>query len=422
MPRTAAQKILARVIGREVTIGEIVLPAAELITVHDWYIAQLGAALEEFGVDRLDDPSRVVFFTDHEPLAVSSGAALRQKVCRAVARRYGVERFFDVGRGGLGHIFAVEAGFVRPGMFASGYDTHITNYGVIGCYACAVVTEIAELAACGSVWHQVPETTRIVMTGELRPGVFPRDVAQALIGRVGSEFLNDAVVEFTGPAMASFDLDARYALVNTPMELGARTGFVEPDRVTLAYCDARGISSADIAVSDEDAPLRARIGFDLSTMEPQVACPPRPDLVRPVGDVEGTRIHHAYIGSCASGLLGDLRIAATLLNGRRIHPEVRLYVTPATQEIAASAARLGYLAVFIEAGAIVTTPGCGVCAGGRIGPVADGEASIGTGTRNDYGRLGSPTAELYLASPATVAASALAGHIADPRRALAGSS
>jgi homoaconitase/3-isopropylmalate dehydratase large subunit len=206
------------------------------------------------------------------------------------------------------------------------------------------------------------------------------------------------------------------------MELGARTGFVEPDRVTLAYCDARGISSADIAVSDEDAPLRARIGFDLSTMEPQVACPPRPDLVRPVGDVEGTRIHHAYIGSCASGLLGDLRIAATLLNGRRIHPEVRLYVTPATQEIAASAARLGYLAVFIEAGAIVTTPGCGVCAGGRIGPVADGEASIGTGTRNDYGRLGSPTAELYLASPATVAASALAGHIADPRRALAGSS
>jgi 3-isopropylmalate/(R)-2-methylmalate dehydratase large subunit len=415
MGKSAVEKILSRVMGRGVEAGEIIFPVAELVTVHDWYAANAAKTLHEYGVARLYDPERVAIFTDHEPVATSPHAALRQQTVREAARRLAVRQFFDVGRGGLGHIFGIEAGLARPGMFAAGYDTHITSYGAIGCFAVAVVTEIPELLACGSVWLRVPETVRIQLSGKLQPGVSIRDAAQHLIGTTDPELFDDAVIEFAGPAMAELGVDARLTLVNTPMELGARTGFVEPDAVVLDYCRARGIDTENACSSDPDFKLRATREIDLSSVEPQVACPPRPDNVRSVSQVAGTPVDHAYIGSCASGMLDDLRLAAALLAGRQVHPGVRLLVTPATQEIAQRAAEEGILRIFIESGAIVTAPGCGVCAGGRIGPVASGETSIGTGTRNDYGRLGTDDAELFLASPATVAASCITGTITDPR-------
>lgn len=416
MAASAIEKILSRVMGRRVEVGELIYPVAELVTVHDWYVANAAKALDEFGVTRLFDPARVAFFTDHEPVAVSAQASTRQKLVRETAARLGVENFYDVGRGGLGHIFGVENGLARPGLFASGYDTHVTSYGAIGCFATAVVTEVAELLACGSVWLQVPELVRVRLSGRLQPGVHIRDVAQHLLSALPAGIVDDAVVSFEGSHVAGLSIDGRLTLVNTPMEIGARTGFVDPDQATLSFCKERGIDTSLAALSDPDCCVRASFEIDVAGLEPQIACPPRPDNVRPVSSVAGIEIQHAYIGSCASGMLEDLRIAARYLDGRKLHPRTRLFVTPATQEIASRALAEGLTRIFVEAGAVITQAGCGPCAGGRIGPVADGETSISTGTRNDYGRLaGVEAAELYLASPATVAASCIAGEIVDPR-------
>ena len=413
--KTSVEKILSRVSGRDVTVGEIIFPEPELITSHDWYVAQIDDAMRKAGVTRFHAPKNVAFFTDHEPVAVSPAAAERQKKVREIAARFDVGHFFDVGRGGLGHIFAMETGLARPGLFASGYDTHITSYGAIGCFATAIVTEVSELLACGSVWLLVPRTVRIEMTGALRPGVYARDLAQHLIAAVPAETLDDAVVEFSGPAVAHMTMDDRIILVNTPMEVAARTGFFCPDDVMRHYCHERGISMDLAASSDPDADFAEVIPLDLSRVAPQIACPPVPDNSVPVTDVLNLKIAHAFIGSCAGGTISDLRVAAACLKGQTLADGVRLFITPATQKIAQQAAREGLWDIFISAGAVVTAAGCGPCAGGRIAPQAEGEVSLNTGTRNDYGRLGAAASDIFLASPATVACSAVAGHIVDPR-------
>jgi 3-isopropylmalate/(R)-2-methylmalate dehydratase large subunit len=412
--QTITEKILSRICGRRVSAGEVVMPEAELITVHDWYTVNAFRTLDDFGVTRLHDASRVLLVTDHEPLAVSPQAFARQHAVRGIAQRFGVAHR-DAGRGGLGHVFPVEEGLVTPGMFIFAYDPHVTNYGAIGALGVAVLTEIPEVLACGSVWLPVPETLRVDITGALPFGVFARDAAQKLIGSHDAALFEDAVVEYGGPGLASLNIDARHTLCNTPVELGAVSSLVEPDSLCMAYVKARAQRPIHAAMPDADAVYRARITLDLSAIAPQVALPPTPDNVVDVTEAAGKPIGHAFIGSCASGMLDDLRVAAAVLRGRQIAPGVRLIVTPATQQVAADAAAEGLIEVFMRAGAMVTTPGCGVCAGGRIGGVAAGEFSIGTGTRNEPGRLGAHEAVLHIAGPATVAASAVAGCIADPR-------
>ena len=420
--QTMAERILSRVVGRPVMAGDIVTPEADLVTVHDWYTVNAFRTLEAHGVERLHAPDRVLLCTDHEPLAVSPAATARQRAIAGIAERYGIKHHYPSGRGGLGHVFPVERGIVWPGMFVLAYDTHVTNYGAIGALGIAILTEVAEVLALGSVWVAVPETLRIDLTGALAPGVGARDAAQALIGTLDQPQFEDAVVEFGGPSLAALDIDARFTLCNTPLEVGAVSALCEVDDLTVDYVRARSARPVAPMRPGEGARYRARHTFDLSAIEPQVACPPTPDNTVPVGAVAGTPIDHAYIGSCASGMISDLRVAASLLRGRTIHPAVRLIVTAATQDVMQQAAAEGLIAVFTEAGAMVTAPGCGVCAGGRIGGVTSGETSIGTGTRNDPGRLGAHDATLFLASPATVAASALAGQITDPRSMLASGS
>jgi 3-isopropylmalate/(R)-2-methylmalate dehydratase large subunit len=412
--QTIAEKILSRICGRRVAAGEIVMPEAELVTVHDWYTVNAFRTLDEFGVTTLHDASRVLLVTDHEPLAVSPQAFARQQAVRGIARRFGVAHR-DAGRGGLGHVFPIEEGIVVPGMFVLAYDPHVTNYGAIGALGVAVLTEVPEVLACGSVWLQVPETLRVDIVGALPFGVFARDAAQKLIGSHDAALFEDAVVEFGGPSLAALSIDARQTLCNTPVELGAVSSVVEPDARCMAYVGPRAQRPVHAALPDADATYRARITLDLAALAPQVALPPTPDKVVDVAAVAGKPIEHAFIGSCASGMLEDLRVAASVLRGRRIAPGVRFIVTPATQQVAADAAAEGLMEVFHRAGAMVTAPGCGVCAGGRIGGVAAGEVSIGTGTRNEPGRLGAHEAVLHIAGPATVAASAVAGAIADPR-------
>ena len=419
MGKTITEKILSRVTGSDVSAGDIVYPEPELLTIHDWYVVNFDRALEELGVDRLYDPDKVIICTDHEPVAVSPQAVERQKKVREIVEKYGIGNFFDAGRGGHGHVFPVEMGFVRPGMFIEAYDVHVTNFGSVGALAVPVLIEIAEVLACGSVWLRTPETVRVNLTGSLRPGTGVRDVAQKLICDLGAERVDYSVVEYGGPALAAIDIAGRHTLCNTPIDIGAKSVLIEPDSQTVDYLAGRVDGPVELVASDPDAAFREVVEYDLDVMEPQIAAPPTPDCVVGVSEVAGRTVHHAFVGSCAAANLSDLQAAANILAGRKIHPGVRFIVTPGTQEAMAEAESKGLLKLFAEAGAMITQPGCGPCAGGRIGGVADGETSINTGTRNDYGRLGSAKAEIYLASPATVAASAVAGKITDPREFLA---
>ena len=416
MGQTITEKILSRVIGRKVSVGDIVHPIPELMTVHDWYVANFDKALQEFGVTKLFDPGRVLISTDHEPLAVTPQSSERQKRVREIVEKYGIKQFYDVGRGGLGHIFPIEEGIVRPGMFVEAYDVHVTNFGAVGVLAIPLVVEISEALALGSVWLRVPETVRVEASGQLASGTSIRDIAQKLIADLGDALVDYTVVEFGGSGMLGIDISGRQTLCNTPIDIGAKSALVEPDETTREYVAQRYDGPLDMVTSDRDAEFRRVVKYDLSKIGPQVAIPPTPDKVVGIESVVGRKIQHAFVGSCASGNLPDLRDAARILAGRQVHSDVRLYVTPATQNVAKAAANEGLMEIFYESGCLVTSPGCGPCAGGRVGALAEGEVSINTGTRNDYGRLVAKTAEIYLASPLTVAASAVEGKIADPRR------
>jgi len=256
---------------------------------------------------------------------------------------------------------------------------------------------------------------RINLTGTMRPGITLRDVADRMIADVGADMADYTVMEFGGPALASVGIDGRITLNNRPIEIGVKSTLFETDAVTLEYLKGRVPPPYEEVKSDPGAQFKASFDYDLGVLEPQVAAPPTPDNVVPVSSVAGKKVDHAFIGSCANCSITDLRDAARILKGRKIAPGVRFVVTPGTQQIQAQADAEGLLAIFTEAGAMLTAPGCGPCAGGRTFPLAKGEVSINTGTRNDYGRLGTREAEIYLGSPFTVAASAVAGKIVDPR-------
>jgi len=415
MGQTIAEKILSRVTGRPVTVSEILYPEPDLVTVHDWYIRECARALAEFGVDRIVSPHKLLVCTDHEPAATSVKASERQKTVREIVARFGVELFFDVGRGGHGHMFPMEMGLVRPGMFVLGYDTHVTNYGAVGCLGIALVTEISEVLACGTAWIRVPSTVRINLRGKLLPGVSMRDVAQRMIAEIPPEVADYTVLEFGGESVPNLTFGERVTLCNTPVEIGAKSALIESSCSDLAKIGLPIFENDIDVLSDIDAKYSKAFEIDLGLEEPQVAIPPRPDIVVNVSKVTGTPIDHAFIGSCANCSIDDLRAAASILRGRRLHPRVRMFVTPGTQQVALKALAEGLIETFVHAGAVLTAPGCGPCAAGFIGTLGPGETSINTGTRNDAGRLGARNGSIYLGSPLTVAASAVAGAIADPR-------
>jgi 3-isopropylmalate/(R)-2-methylmalate dehydratase large subunit len=413
--QTATEKILSRAMGRTARAGDIIYPEPDLITVHDWYVVNFDKALQELGVRKLYAPDKVLISTDHEPVPVSVLAADRQRQVRQIVAKYGIRHFFDTGRGGHGHVFPMELGYIRPGMFVLAYDVHANNYGALGCLAVPLVTDITDVLACGSAWLKVPETLRINLTGSIAQGITTRDIADRMIADIGADLADYTVMEFGGPALSSIGIDGRITLCNRPIEIGVKSTLFETDAVTFEYLKGRVPPPYEEVRSDPGADFKATLDYDLGVLEPQVAAPPTPDNVVPVSTVAGKRIDYAFIGSCANCSITDLRDAARVLKGRKIASDVRFVVTPGTQEIAVKAAEEGLIQIFVDAGAMLTAPGCGPCAGGRIAPIAKGEVSINTGTRNDYGRLGTREAEIYLGSPFTVAASAVAGKIVDPR-------
>jgi 3-isopropylmalate/(R)-2-methylmalate dehydratase large subunit len=415
MDMTLTEKIMARASGRtSVRPGEIVYPEADLATIHDLYVVEADTQLRALGVERPWNPDRVFVCFDHDIIPQSIATANRAKNIREIVRRWGVKNFYGPGRG-QGHVFPMEIGLVRPGMCVQAYDIHVTNYGAVGCLGISLVFEFPAVLATGNHWYRVPETIRIELDGKFSPGVTMRDLAALIIREIGPDQADYRVFEYTGPALAHLGVDARVKLCNLPIEIGAKTAIVPADELVSEWFKERNLDPFDPIESDPDAEFFAVHRFDLSAVEPMVALPPLPDNVVPLREAEGVPVHAAYLGSCAGNQYEDMAEAAAVLRGRKVAPGVRMIINPGSKEVTERCVREGIMEVFLEAGACVGPPGCGPCAIGRGGPLADGETCIATVTRNDTGRMGSRKAEIYLSSAATVAASAVAGQITDPR-------
>ncbi|MCI3952039.1 MAG: hypothetical protein K0R53_1536 [Burkholderiales bacterium] len=420
MAMTAAEKILARAAGlRETHAGDIVYPVTDLVIIHDGVVMGAKQELDAVGIDRLFDPERVFMVTDHDVIYTSDRAAARGAFNRKAAGAWGVKHFYDAGQGGHGHIFPMERGFVLPGMFYFDNDRHCTNAGGIGALAIRVGTEISRVLATGTVWTMVPRTVKLTITGKLKPGVYARDLGFQIGKRLqpGGEFGVDVdyrVLEFAGE-LDQFSLAARVSLCSTPTELRAIAVFFPPSGEIVDAARKRAQRVFTPVYSDVDARYDAEIEMDVSGLEPQVALPGGPHKAVDLAEVAGTRIDHAFIGSCGSGMYDDLLAAGNILRGRRLAPGVRLIVTPGSEDSTRRMRRNGLFDVFHDAGAMVMPAGCGVCASGRTGLVHSGEVSISSAVANGAGRFGAKDAKLYLGSPATVAASAVTGRITDPR-------
>lgn len=420
MGMTAFEKITARAAGvAYVRPGEFVHPRADLMFLHDGQVESTKIELDEIGIDELDDPSKVVFVTDHEVVYSTPKAAQRGIRIRQAAKAWKVDKFFDVGMGGHGHIFPMEEGLVGPGMFVFANDMHCTNFGAVGAVALRVGTEIANAISMGTLWIKVPSTLLIKFTGELKPGVYGRDVGYRLARNLADRAYGGVnpsyrVIELAGN-LDGFDRAARVALINTATEVGVAHVFIPP---TAAIVDMSSVAAGrkfTPVYSDSDANYEAEGTFDLSRLEPQVALPGGPECSVDLFSVLGKPINHAFIGSCGSGMYEDIMVAANILRGKRIAPSTRLMIVPGSVATSRRLAEEGVLSDLQEAGCIILPPGCGPCSGGKLGALGAGEVSISTAATNTAGRMGDRTAQLYLGSPATVAASALAGRIADAR-------
>ena len=419
MGQTAIEKTLAAKSGAAtVKPGDVVYPRPDFIMIHDGVVMGAKRELDALGITRLTAPDKVVMVTDHDVIYGSARAAERGAFNREAARQWGVQNFFDVGRGGHGHIFPMECGMLLPGMFYFDNDRHSTNAGAIGAFGFRMGSEISRVLATGTNWVMVPKTVRLTIKGMLKPHVYARDVGFRIAtllasGRLQAD-LDYRVLEYAGE-LDQFDLAERTALCSSPTEMRAYGVFIPPSEAILAHARARAKQPFTPVFADADAQYEAHLQLDVSALEPQVAQPGGVQNSVDIGEVTDTRIDHAFIGSCGSGMYPDLETAATLLRGRRLAPHVRLFVAPGSEETTHRMLREGLMQTFIEAGAVMLPAGCGPCNDAVIGPVHSGEVSISTAANNNTGRFGAKEARLYLGSPATVAASAVAGRITDPR-------
>ncbi len=420
MGMTAVEKVLAAKSGRSnIKPGDVVSPDPDFIMIHDGVVMGAKRELDALGITRLATPDKVMMVTDHDVIYGSARAAERGAFNRKAAAQWGVKNFFDVGRGGHGHIFPMEMGLLLPGMFYFDNDRHATNAGAIGAFGFRMGSEISRVLATGTNWVMVPKTVRLTLKGQLQPGVHARDVgfhfAALLKQGALSADLDYRVLEYAGD-LDQFDLASRAALCSTPTEIRAYGVFVPPSQAILDHAKARGQRPFTPVYSDADARYDADLTLNIAKLEPQVSLPGSVENAVDVSVVEGTVIDHAFIGSCGSGMWEDLVTAASILKGRRLAPNVRLFVAPGSEATNRRLASEGLLGVFIDAGAVMLPPGCGPCNDAVIGPVHSGEVSLSTATNNNAGRFGARDARLYLGSPATVAASAVAGKITDARK------
>ena len=417
MGHTFAEKILARKAGLdEVVPGQIVIVRPDRLLSHDntaAIVGKIAAELEEFGVAY---PERHAIVLDHVVPASSEKDAENHRLTREYVRKYGITHFHDVGEG-ICHQVMVEKGLALPGELIVGSDSHTCTYGALGAFATGIDrTEAAALLLTGEMWLKVPESVRIRLTGRLGAMVTAKDLILSIIGDVGADGATYRSVEFHGD-VARLTMDDRLTMANMGVEMGAKAAVFPVDAVTHAYLDAAGVSRAryEPIWADDDAAYESELTYDLGEIGPVVACPHQVDNVVGVAEAAGTPIDQCLLGTCTNGRLSDFELAASILKGKRIADGVRLLLLPASRDILKRAMASGAVATLIEAGGMLLPPGCGPCLGAHMGVLAPGERCLSTANRNFKGRMGTTEAEIYLASPATVAASALHGEIRDPR-------
>jgi 3-isopropylmalate dehydratase large subunit len=413
--RTLSEKILGKKAGREVAAGEVVTVAPDYYLSHDNSAAIIGE-FKKLGVARVKAPEKIIIILDHIVPAADEKYAQNHKTIREFVAAQGLPNFFDI-QHGVCHQVLSEAGFALPGKLIVGSDSHTTTYGAFGAFAAGIGrTETASIWATDEIWLRVPETLKVEFHGVLPTGVYAKDVILKIIGGNGADRANYEAVEFAGPSAGRFSAASRMTLANMAAEMGAKNAYFEPDGVTLEWLKGRARTKYEIVRSDPDASYEATLKYDLSDIEPQIACPHTVDNVRPVREVEGKPFQQALIGTCTNGRLEDFEVAAKILKGRKVHPSVRALVLPASREVYVEAMRRGLLEILSEADCVILNPGCGPCLGAHEGLLAAGEVVVSTSNRNFRGRMGSRDSEIYLASPATAAASALEGKITDPRK------
>jgi homoaconitate hydratase family protein len=417
MGMTLAEKILARASGRErVSPDQVVVARVDLAMSHE-NADLVRKSFLEIGIPRVWDASKIVIIFDHRIPAESEKTATTHKAVREFVAAQGIRNFYDVGRGGICHQVLPENGHVRPGMVVAGTDSHTTTHGAFGAFATGIgATEMAGVWTEGTLWFKVPSTIKIEVEGEFRPWISAKDLILHIIGMLGAAGADYRAVEFDGSAIRNMTVASRMVLANLAMEMGAKVAFTPVDDVLVDYLRTRTAEPIEMIAPDLDAVYERVIRLDAEQdlWEPQVACPHSVDHVKPVSELGDIPVDQAVLGSCTNGRLEDLEIAAGILTGRAVHPHTRLIVIPASQQIYRDAMRLGYLDTLVAAGAMIAPPGCGPCVGVHQGILAAGETCISSTNRNFLGRMGSKDSLVYLASPAVVAASAVAGKIAHP--------
>jgi 3-isopropylmalate/(R)-2-methylmalate dehydratase large subunit len=420
MGKTIIEKILSRASGADARAGDFVVAAVDFaLGGVDSSTPLTAQVFREIGATRLFDPRRVAFAIDHATPSPSEAVSAMQKATRDFAREMGAI-LIEEGEG-ICHQVLLERGHVRPGMMVPGADSHSCIYGAVNAFGTGIgSTDMAAVLATGKMWARVPETIRLVLHGGLRPGATAKDLVLHLIGDLSAEGAGYRAVEFAGDGAAALTIPERCTVANMAVEMGGKAGLFEADRATEAWIRARTGAAFDAVTADPGARYLAVREYDVSAISPRVARPGRVDDVVPVEAVAGTRVTQAFIGSCTNARLEDLRDAARVLKGRRVHPDVRLLLIPASRQVLLDAMAEGVIQTFLEAGAVLAPPGCGPCNGISGGVPRDGDVVIASINRNFKGRMGNPNADIYLASPVTVAAAAVAGAIVDPREVTGG--
>jgi 3-isopropylmalate/(R)-2-methylmalate dehydratase large subunit len=420
MGMTLTEKILARHAGLDtVEPGQIINANVDLVLANELSAAvAIGVMRKIKGAQRVFDRSRIALVEDHFVPAKDAQSASLAKLMKDFAREQEIEHFFDVGRGGIEHVVLPEEGLVAPGELIVGGDSHTCTYGALGAFATGMgSTDIAAAFVLGEVWLKVPASIKIVYDGEPARMVYAKDIMLRTVGELGIDGATYRAIEYQGTTVDSLSITGRITMANMAIEAGAKNGIFQADEKTIAFVKERTDRPFIVERPDADAVYERVISIDVGSLEPQIARPHTPDNVYPISDVtrDDIPVDQVFIGSCTNGYMEDLRIVAKILEGKRIAPSLRVIVNPGSQKVWMQAAQEGVLTTLAAAGCAVNTPGCGACFGGHMGTLGDGERAISTTNRNYVGRMGSPKAEIYLASPATCAASALTGRITDPR-------
>jgi len=418
MAMTITEKILAKATGKKKTApGEIIDAKIDIVMCVDVTTPPAISMLAEKGLDKVFDAEKIVVTPDHFQPAKDIKSAELHKRLDEWAKRHNIKHYYKLGRAGVCHALLPEQGHIRPGEVIVGPDSHTCTYGAFAAFGTGIgSTDAAAAIATGKLWFKVPASMKFVLNGSLTPGVYSKDVILAIIARIGVDGALYKAMEFTGPALADMSMEARMTITNMAIEAGAKNGIIGFDNTTKKYLDEHLKEKKDYTVyeSDKDAEYLSVEEFDCSKIEPMVALPSLPSNSVPIGECAGKAMDQAYIGSCTNGRIEDLRIAAKILKGKQV--AIRTIVVPATPTIWKQAKDEGLFDIFYDAGCVIAAPTCGACLGGFMGVLAAGERCVSTTNRNFVGRMGHPKSEVYLASPATAAATAIEGKLTDPRK------